>query len=85
MQVRPAVPVRPPVNLSAARAPVAPGRVSAPAMSTAVSIHYLRSLPIRVRGLASGRYYDFSTSRPVQSVDRRDLPGLLRTGFFRQA
>jgi hypothetical protein len=74
-------------NLNAARAPVALGRVSAPpqALSTPVSVHYLRSSPIRVRGGMSGRHYDFSSSQPVQSVDRRDLPGLLSTGFFRQA
>jgi len=62
-------------------------RVAAPplALSTPVSIRYLRNSPIRVRGAASGRTYDFSASRQTQPVDRRDLPGLLRTGFFRQA
>jgi hypothetical protein len=38
-----------------------------------------------VRGMVSGRHYEFSNSRPAQPVDRRDLPGLLRTGLFRQA
>ncbi len=62
-------------------------RVAAPAqaLSTPVSVRYLRTSPIRVRGAGSGRSYDFSASRQTQPVDRRDLPGLLRTGFFRQA
>jgi len=62
-------------------------RVAAPpqALSTPVSLRYLRNSPIRVRGAATGRSYDFSASRQTQPVDRRDLPGLLRTGFFRQA
>ena len=62
-------------------------RVAAPAqaLSTPVSLRYLRTSPIRVRGAGSGRSYEFSASRQTQPVDRRDLPGLLRTGFFRQA
>ena len=62
-------------------------RVAAPALalSTPISVRYLRNSPIRVRGAASERSYDFSASRQTQPVDRRDLPGLLRTGFFRQA
>ena len=62
-------------------------RVAVPpqALSTPVSVRYLRTSPIRVRGAGSGRSYDFSASRQTQPVDRRDLPGLLRTGFFRQA
>lgn len=62
-------------------------RVAAPAqaLSTPVNLRYLRTSPIRVRGAGSGRSYEFSASRQTQPVDRRDLPGLLRTGFFRQA
>jgi hypothetical protein len=73
-------------NLNAAQVPVAPRRSPAPppALSTPVTLHYLRNSRIRVRGAVSGRHYDFSSSRPTQSVDRRDLPGLLRAGFFRQ-
>jgi hypothetical protein len=73
-------------NLSAARVLVTPRHVPAPAqaLSTPVTLHYLRNSPIRLRGAVSGRHYDFSNSRPTQSVDRRDLPGLLRAGFFRQ-
>ena len=89
----PSVPVRPLVSrmasgpsVSAARVPVAAPRTFAPpqALSTPVSVHYLRNSPIRVRGAVSGRHYDFSSARPAQAVDRRDLAGLLRTGFFRQ-
>jgi hypothetical protein len=73
--------------VSAARVPVAASRIFAPpqALSTPVGLHYLRNSPIRVRGAVSGRHYDFSSSRPAQSVDRRDMPGLLRTGFFHQS
>ncbi len=53
-------------------------------LGTPATLQYLKSSPIRVRGLVSGRQYDFSSSRPAQSVDRRDLPGMLRTGLFRQ-
>jgi hypothetical protein len=94
---RPSAPARPPVAqpvsvagiLSAARAArlaADPSRISAPsqALATPVSLHYLRNSPIRVRGAASGRYYDFSSHRPTQPIDRRDLPGLLGTGFFRR-
>jgi hypothetical protein len=40
---------------------------------------------VRVRGSATGRYYEFSGSNPVQSVDARDAPAMLATRFFRAA
>ena len=91
----PSNPIRPQATQSASR-PVSPGsaRISVPAprtaapvqyLSTPATLQYLKSSPIRVRGLVSGRHYEFSNSRPSQSVDRRDLPGLLRTGLFCQS
>jgi len=48
-----------------------------------VSIEYLERSPIRVRGSATGRVYEFSRARAVQPVDARDSAGLLSTRFFR--
>jgi len=53
--------------------------------SDGVGITYLESSPIRVRGLASGRSYEFSAAARVQQVDARDASSLLRTRFFRPA
>jgi hypothetical protein len=53
--------------------------------SALVSIRYLETKPVHVRGPASGRQYQFSGSKPIQAVDARDVAALLRTGFFRQS
>jgi hypothetical protein len=48
----------------------------------------LRSIPpggVFVLGPATGRQYEFSAVAPVQMVDTRDAPALLRTSWFRQA
>ncbi len=50
-----------------------------------VNIRYLGSSPIRVRGQGSGRYYEFSSARPLQDIDSRDAASILRTHFFRLA
>ena len=47
-----------------------------------VTLRYLESSPILVRGPATGLQYEFSGDRPVQSVDARDAAALLRTRFF---
>jgi hypothetical protein len=49
-----------------------------------VSLRYLETSPIRVRGSASGRQYLFSAAAPVQAVDARDAAPLLATRFFRR-
>jgi hypothetical protein len=74
-------------NHSSARVGVSASRTAAPVqfLSTPATLHYLKNSPVRVRGMVSGKHYEFSNSRPAQPVDRRDLPGLLRTGLFRQA
>jgi hypothetical protein len=49
---------------------------------SSVGVRYLERSPIRVRGPATGREYDFSAANPVRSVDTRDAESLLRTRFF---
>lgn len=49
-----------------------------------VAVRYLESSPILVRGVASGRQYEFSGAQPVQAVDASDAEALLRTRFFRR-
>jgi hypothetical protein len=49
-----------------------------------VRVRYLESSPIRVRGPATGQQYEFSGSRPVQSIDARDAAPLLQSRFFRR-
>ena len=45
-------------------------------------LRYLEKSPIRVRGPATGREYEFSAADPVRLVDARDAESLLRTRFF---
>jgi hypothetical protein len=75
-----------PANLSSARVGVPASRTAEPQqfLSAPATLQYLKNSPIRLRGLVTGRQYEFSSSRPAQPVDHRDLPGFLRTGFFRQ-
>ena len=53
-----------------------------PAVWSSVGLRYLEKSPIRVRGPATGRQYEFSAVSPVQAVDARDAESLLRTRFF---
>ena len=53
------------------------------AKAAPMNLYYLRNVPVRLRGSATGRPYDFSSARPVQAVDPRDAVALLRTRFFR--
>jgi hypothetical protein len=50
-----------------------------------VELRYLDSPAVRVRGLASGRTYEFSGENPVQHVEARDAYALLNTHYFRRA
>ena len=55
------------------------------AMARAVApMRYLGAAPVVVRGAITGAAYPFSAARPVQSVDARDVAGLLRRGIFRR-
>jgi hypothetical protein len=56
----------------------------APQASLLVTLHYLQTAAIRVRGPVTGRHYEFSGARPAQAVDPGDAPGLARTGLFRR-
>ncbi len=71
---------------SGAQLPAGPWRAAAvlQALHAPVNLRYLKSSPVRVRGSATGRQYEFSASRPAQTVDRRDAEALLRSGLFRQ-
>ncbi len=55
---------------------------SSTANDTSVYLQYGEQSPIRVRGLATGRVYQFSGQQPVQAVDERDAPALLQTRLF---
>ena len=63
---------------AAAPVPYAPGRSER-------KLRYTERSGVRVRGNATGRFYEFSGEHPVQSVDSRDAPALLATRFFRAA
>src|SRR6516162_7916804 len=51
---------------------------------TSLYLQYRDQSPIRVRGLATGRVYQFSGKQPVQAVDERDSAALLQTRLFRR-
>ena len=53
--------------------------------STPVTLRYVRIAPMRVSGEGSGRQYEFSGSRPIQTIDPRDLFQLLSMGYFSRA
>ena len=53
-------------------------------LESSVSVRYLETSPIQVRGLVSGMSYTFSAEQPVQQVDAKDASSLLNTRFFRR-
>jgi hypothetical protein len=59
-----------------------PPKDSAPNLS--VVIRYLETSLIRVKGLITGRVYEFSGAQALQSIDARDASSLLNTRFFRR-
>lgn len=61
------------------------GELEQTTASPRIDLLYLRGSPIHVRGMATGILYQFSGSRPIQSVDQRDAAVFLRTRLFRQA
>jgi hypothetical protein len=52
--------------------------------SSEIALRYLRAAPVRVRGLITGRSYEFSGPQSVALIDPRDVPGLQNTGLFRR-
>jgi hypothetical protein len=71
-----------PIEPARPRAPVPPAQTARRAER---KIQYTERSSVRVRGNATGRYYEFSGADSVQSVDARDAPALLATRFFRGA
>jgi hypothetical protein len=61
-----------------------PPTAKAASAYAAVTLKYLENSPIRVRGAATGREYEFSGVQPVQSVDAWDAEALLQTRFFQR-
>ena len=51
---------------------------------SSITLQYLESSPVLVVGPVTGRRYEFSAARPIQSIDGRDAATLLRTPFFRR-
>jgi hypothetical protein len=49
-----------------------------------VYLQYREQPLIRVRGLATGRVYEFSGKKLVQAVDERDAAALLQTRLFQR-
>ena len=52
--------------------------------SASITLHYLQTAPILVRGPVTGRAYRFSGPYPEQFVDARDVETLLQTRLFRR-
>jgi hypothetical protein len=49
-----------------------------------VAMRYSSAGAVRVRGLITGRSYEFTGPQSVVSIDPRDVPGFLHTGLFRR-
>jgi hypothetical protein len=69
---------------AAAATPNAPGN-SQTTTGSSIRMRSLESSPVRVRGLITGRSYEFTLSQPIQSVDTRDAASLLNTRYFKLA
>lgn len=65
-------------------APVAQGDRLGSKFRPTISVRYVESRAIQVRGPATGTIYRFSAAQPVQAVDARDA-GLLASRVFRLA
>jgi len=72
-QVQSAPQIRPQPNYSSHGAP-----------SAFITLSYLQTAPIQVRGPVTGQAYRFSSSYPEQVVDARDVEMLLHTRLFRR-
>lgn len=70
---------------AAVRAVGTPGTRQTRPAARAVPVRYIGSRAVAVRGSVSGRTYTFRTPNDLHNVDARDVPGLLRTGYFRRA
>jgi hypothetical protein len=66
------------------RSPIVAATPPAVPPAAGVRLRY-RGGAATVRGPLTQRAYVFTPARPVQTVDPRDAPALLRTGLFRPA
>jgi len=59
-----------------------PARPAAGPAERRVLVHYRASAPVVVRGVASGRLYEFDAARPTLYVAEGDAAALLRSRWF---
>jgi hypothetical protein len=62
--------------------PPTPARTAAGPAERRVLVHYRASAPVVVRGVASGRLYEFDASQPTLYVAEGDAVALLRSRWF---
>jgi len=62
--------------------PLAPARPAAGPAERRVLVHYRASAPVVVRGVASGRLYEFDANQPTLYVAEGDAAALLRSRWF---
>ncbi|WP_457426891.1 hypothetical protein [Roseateles sp. P5_E7] len=60
----------------------APARAAAAPSERRVLVHYRASAPVVVRGVVSGRLYEFDGSQPTLYVAEGDAAVLLRSKWF---
>jgi hypothetical protein len=60
----------------------APGRDAAGKSERRVLLSYRAAAPVVVRGVATGRLYEFDAARPTLHVAEADAAVLLRSRFF---
>jgi hypothetical protein len=70
-------------NSSTQDNPATPMAMNGKPMSR-VALRYIDNSSVKVKGPATGREYDFSSTQPTQNVDPRDARLLVRSRFFRQ-
>lgn len=59
-----------------------PTRAAAGPAERRVLVHYRASAPVTVRGVVSGRLYEFDSSQPTLYVAEGDAAALLRSRWF---
>ena len=66
----------------AMNAPAPPARAAAGPAEPRVLVHYRASAPVAVRGVVSGRLYEFDAGQPTLYVAEGDAAVLLRSRWF---
>lgn len=59
-----------------------PARAAAGPAERRVLVHYRASAPVAVRGVVSGRLYEFDASQPTVYIAEADAAALLRSRWF---